>query len=494
MLFRVFFKSRLKFVFICLLPYVQLSGNKLINSHEFTDFETLEKLDHNTSSFFDSMFNSYDDLDHIPVVNVPNSPDYRSKKNKDWTIIFYMAADNDLQKYAIRNIRQMATIGSTDTVNIVAHLDIKSGKKKICSRFYVEKNKILEFNPGAETMDSGDSQTLISCATWAIQRFPASKYMLIFWDHGTGIVDPTGSRIARATDLFSFNPITHKFDLDRSVDFLELVSAINSTDSRGVCWDDSTGHYLTNQKLIHALSTIKSGVMEGKKFNIIGFDTCLMSMLEVADMMKDYGDLMVSSQEVELGTGWNYQSMLFPFVKGTLQPRELARHIVSVYESTYGPHTNDYTLSALDLTYINDVIQNLNTITELLVSCLQLQQGNTVKSAIVLSRSRRLCTHFDTPQYIDLHHFYRNLMINIKDFRLTNEQEGARLKKALLMKLEEGKNLIERTVFANVVGKNLAQARGISVYFPEQRIHVSYDKTTFAGHSLWPQFLQKMIA
>lgn len=450
-------------------------------------------LDEQANSLFDSIFNSTEDIDRIPVINLPNEPEYRSKKQKDWTLIFYMAADNDLQKYAIRNIRQMATIGSTNNVNIVAHLDIKSGNKKICSRFYVEKNKILEFDPGAEKMDSGDSQTLISCVTWAVEKFPASHFMLILWDHATGIVDPAGNRIARATDLFSFNPVTHKFDLDRSIDFLELVNAMNSCDLRGVCWDDSTGHYLTNQKLLYALSTIKEHVMQGKKFNIIGFDTCLMSMIEIADMMKDFADYMVASQEVELGTGWNYQSVLSPFVKGSMEPSDLARHIVHVYESTYGPHTNDYTLSAIDLSYVNDLANNLNTITELLISCLQLQQNNSVKAAIVLSRNRRLCTHFDTPQYIDLHHFYRNLLTNLKDFKLINEQEGVRLKKALAAKLEEGKRIIERMVFENVVGKNLSQAKGISVYFPEQRIHISYEKTTFARNS-WFQFLKKMVA
>jgi hypothetical protein len=484
MLFLARFKLFLVFTSIFLLNSAYIHGE--INTSEIVNLHA--------NSFFDAVFNSSEEIDRIPVINILDEPEYRSKKQKDWTIIFYMAADNDLQKYAIRNIRQMSTIGSTEQVNIIAHLDIKSGNKKICSRFYVDKNKILEFNPGAEKMDSGDAQTLISAVTWGIQRFPASNYMLIFWDHGTGIVDPTGNRIARATDLFSFNPVTHKFELDRSVDFLELVNAMNPSDSRGVCWDDSTGHYLTNQKIVYALQTLKDGVMEGKKFNIIGFDTCLMSMVEIADMMKDYADFMVSSQEVELGTGWNYQSVFFPFVRGSMQPRELARHIVNVYESTYGLHTNDYTLSAVDLTYVNDLVVNLNTVTELLMACLQLQQATSVKTAITLSRSRRLCTHFDTPQYIDLHHFYRNLMVNIKDFKMTNEQEGTRLKKALQAKLTEGKNLIERMVFANVTGKNLSQAKGLSVYFPEQRIHPSYEKTIFAGHNAWPRFLQKMIA
>ncbi len=450
-----------------------------------------------SNDFFDDLFDETNTLANIPITRVPKVQKFKTQPLKDFTFALYMAADNDLERYAIRNIRQMSTIGSTNAVNIVAHLDIKSNNKKLCSHFYVEKDNVLEFNTGLQKMDSGDPQSLIMFVKWVVEKFPARHYMLDFWDHGTGIVDPLGKRMIRATDLFVYNPVSRKLDLDRSIDFLELILKLDNNQGlpmlRGICWDDSTGHYLTNQKLSYALATIKDEIMHGQKFDIIGFDACLMSMLEVANLVKDYAHILVASQEVELGTGWNYQNILTPFLHDTIDPITFAKHIVNMYEKTYGPHTNDYTLSAIDLDNVYDLENNINTISNLLVACLKISKNNSVKRVISLSRNRRLCTHFDTPQYIDLHHFYRNLQTNLKSFIFTNEQEGNRLKQTLHVKLEEGKAIIEKLVIANVVGRNLSQAKGISIYFPEQRIHPSYATTSFASHNTWGQLLEQTI-
>lgn len=475
-------------LFLCLL----ISTFIVIKSEE-----TIIDYSKQSADFFSEILDDSETLDQIPIKNIPLTKEFKTLPLKEWTFALYMAADNDLERYIIRNIKQMTTIGSTDSVNIVAHLDIRSKNKKICSHFYVEKNNVLEFNTGITKMDSGDPQSLITFMKWVVEKFPARHYMLNFSDHATGIIDPIGNRIISATDLFVYNPVTRKLELDRSIDFLELILNPNVHQGlhmlRGICWDDSTGHYLTNQKLSYALSTIKQEAMHGQKFDIIGFDACLMSMLEVADIIKDYAHILVSSQEVELGTGWNYQSILAPFVQGNLDPLSFAKHIVNVYEKIYSPHTNDYTLSAINLEGINDLNNNINTVADLLITCLQLQKKMSVKKAIILSRSRKLCTHFETPQYIDLHHFYRNLKSNLKSCTFNNEQEGARLIQTLSLKLEEGKTIIENIVIANVTGKNLSQAKGISIYFPEQKIHTSYGITLFAKHNIWSQFLVQTV-
>lgn len=450
------------------------------------------------SSFIEDMYDENISLNSIPITRIPKTSDFKPRDKKNFTLALYMAADNDLARYAIRNIRQMSAIGSTNSINIVAHLDIKSNNKKICSHFYVEKDKVLEFNTGNQMLDSGNPESLIKFMSFVIENFPAEHYMLVFWDHGTGIVDPIGNKKMRATDLFLYNPETRKLELDRSVDYLDLICPPGNDPTgylllRGICWDDTTGHYLTNQKLLYALSIIKHDVMGGKKIDIIGFDACLMSMLEVATIIKDYGDIMVSSQEVELGTGWNYQSILDPFIHGSIDPVSFSKHIVKAYEKTYSPHTNDYTLSAINLNYIEDLENNINTIANILVSCLGIQKNNSVKKAIATSKNRRLCTHFDTPQYIDLHHFYRNLQTNIPLFICNNEQEGHRLKHLLNIKLEEGKSIIEKLIIENVTGKNLSQAKGISIYFPEQRIHPSYPRTEFASHNAWGTLLGEAV-
>ncbi len=411
---------------------------------------------------------------------------------KNWTVIIYMSADNDLRTFAARNIKQMANIGSNEHLNILVHLDIRiSGNKKITRRYYIEKNRILHVNvhdPATQQMDSGDPQTLISCCSWGIENYPAKEYALIFWNHGTGPIDPIHGRIINPAELFTFNPTTNRLELDRSIGFLDLINSLE-TKQRGICWDNTTGNYLTNQKLDYALNEIYTNILHQKKFSIIGFDACLMSTVEVTDIIKKYAYIMVGSQEVELGTGWNYTSVLRPFVQNTIDKRIFAKHIVDVYKQTYNSITNDYTLSAIDLEKIELLEQNIDTVAKLLTECLTNQENNSVKKAIKVSRNKLLCTHFDEPSYIDLHHFYHNLFVNLKLFRFNKKDNTTNLIPVLKQTLQKGTILIEQIIFANTCGRNLKKARGISICFPERRIHSSYRKTTFAQTNAWGTFL-----
>lgn len=109
----------------------------------------------------------------------------------------------------------MSNIGSNDYLNIIVHIDIRvTGNYKITRRYYIDKNQIVQLNandPYTQQMDSGDPKTLISCCAHAIDNFPAENYALIFWDHGSGILDPVRGRIINPSELFTFNPVTSKF-------------------------------------------------------------------------------------------------------------------------------------------------------------------------------------------------------------------------------------------------------------------------------------------
>ncbi len=422
--------------------------------------------------------------------------DKKVAPQKDWTILLYLAADNDLGPFAVRNIKQMANIGSTKSATVLIHLDIKTvGRKKVTRRFYVEKNKLVQVNmddPISQKMDSGDPQTLISCFKWAKRDFPAKNYALILWNHGTGPLDPITGRIFNANELFTFNSHTNKLELDRSIGFLEyigIVEYLSKFEQRGICWDDSTGNYLTNQKLEFALKTICQECLKGEKISVLGFDACLMNTIEIASMAKKYADLMVGSQEVVLGSGWNYQKVLFPFSEGSLTADKFAQHIVYAYDDAYHIITNDYTAAAINLDDIDKLEQNINSIALLLMESLKKQQRGTVKKALLASRDKRNCTHFDEPSYIDLHHFLSNLQRNLDQFKLTNKNDEREIKQKLQTTINTTKKTIVDIVVANKVGTNLKNAKGISIYFPEQRIHSSYKKTSFATSNYWLPFL-----
>src|SRR5690242_1088523 len=81
---------------------------------------------------------------------------------KKWTVIIYIAADNDLRGFAARNIKQMASIGSNANVNICVELHIRiAGNKKISRRYYIEPNQVIHVNgddPLSQRLDSGDGK------------------------------------------------------------------------------------------------------------------------------------------------------------------------------------------------------------------------------------------------------------------------------------------------------------------------------------------------
>lgn len=426
----------------------------------------------------------------------------QSAPKKDWTFIVYIAADNDLRGFAARNIKQMAEVGSNNHLNILVQLDIRiTGNKKITRRYYIENNKIFHVNaedPTSQKMDSGDPQTLVSCCRWAVENYPANKYALILWNHGTGIIDPDTGRMINPTELFSYNSANNRYELDRSIGFLDFINEkdlkLRNDCWKGICWDESTGNYLTNQKLDAALAEITSSILGGKKIDLIGFDACLMSMLEITKITRNYVDIQVSSQEVELGAGMDYKRVLAPFATQTLDPQTFAAHIVNAFHETYNTITNDFTMSAINLNESEMLEQNVNFVAQLLMDALNKQSQGSVKTAIQNSRNKLLCTHFDEPSYIDLHHFYTNLLANLKSFTFKDESRARVLKTNLIQALEEGKAIIKRIVIANKCGKNLSQAQGVSIYFPERRIHTSYRKTTFAQSNNWMPFVTQFLA
>lgn len=478
-------------IMLCMIPLTQMTAADTLSDIEKELFfsEHTNPLDFS----YTRMTND------TPIVyEVLNTKDrQQALAEKDWTFIVYIAADNDLRNFSTANIKQMTRIGSNEHINIYVHIDIRlTGSHKITRRYYIEKNKITCINaddPSSQQMNSGDPKTLISCCKDAIEHYPAKHYALVLWNHGTGPIDPGNPKIINPSELFMFNPATCKLELDRSIGFLDLINQ-NADMLRGVCWDDSTGQYLTNQKLDSALNDICSNILRGKKLAIIAFDACLMSTLEIANLVKNYADITVGSQEVELGTGWNYELVLEPFERMSLTSHEFAQHIVRAYAKNYHHITDDYTQSAIALEQFEKLNKNVNHVAQLLIECISKQQNNSVRNAIRASRNKFLCTHFNEPSYIDLHHFYGNLYDNLYHFILNDHDLGATLKNKLAHKLQRGADIIKHLVVANQTGKNLQRAQGVSIYFPERGyVHPSYPPASFAQNA-WISFLRTYLA
>ena len=410
---------------------------------------------------------------------------------KEWTIMVYMAADNDLKPFTPKSLREMMKVGSNEKINIIAQLHTHNQGRKVATRYYVEPGiatPIKQLNTD-QNKDSGLAGTLEQFCAETIAAYPAKHYALIIWNHGTGPLIPDESLSIHTADLFEPKAKWHK---PSALPPLQLN--ITTTITRGICFDDSTGHYITDVDLASILENIRNNLLGGQKIDIVGLDACIMSSIEEAWAIRKQADIMIASQESEAGTGWNYQAILEPLSTQNYGPIELANHIVKMYQKAYPRpvYGRFYTLSATDLSQIDELAHGLERISLILLELLDQDHNGQIAQALKISRNRYLCTHFDEPDYIDLGNFLDNLRKSIG--KVQASPNNLHHLKSLREELQQALKILKKAVFANVQHKDKHKTTGLSIYFPEHSMHPSYTNTVFAKSCNWSALMDAYLA
>ena len=271
----------------------------------------------------------------------------------EWVFMVYMAADNNLEQAAIEDFLELSEVGSNDTVAIIVQLDRSSsyytGYEDWTggARFIIDQGDtpVLD-NADTELGDinMGDAQTLSDFVNWVLttnsgEYWGASYYALILWNHGDGWrqLEKLRKELRTKGEALSLdekrNIIGEINELERKLE--------KQRPWKAVCWDGG-GDALTLNELSNALSAM------GTDMSLIGFDACLMGMLEVAYQITYNADVMVASEKMEDWYGWPYDTILSDLTDTPLINAEgLGALIVEKYgESSSGQ--ND-TLSAVRL-------------------------------------------------------------------------------------------------------------------------------------------------
>ena len=115
---------------------------------------------------------------------------------------------------------------------------------------------------------------------------------------------------------------------------------------RYVSNDDDTGDKLYNREIQDVLAQL----VKKKKVDVIGFDACLMAMIETGYALRNTGVVLVGSEELKPGAGWNYERWLRPLADDPAAhaAADLGKLLVSAYRDEYGDR-DDTTLSAVNL-------------------------------------------------------------------------------------------------------------------------------------------------
>ena len=260
------------------------------------------------SSFFiyKLMFNGSSKKDRTIMIYMVGS-DLESK-SKQGTFSISDIVDNDID---LKNNNIILMVGGAKKWhNFVSEDEI--GIYKLTTEGF-EKIKKLP----VESM--GSSDTLESFLDYSYKEYPADKYDMIFWNHGLGAI--------------------------------------------GIEQDELSKDFLTISELDNAF---KNSNFIDEKLELTIFYNCLASNLHIANIMKNYSNYMVASEEVfYLSKALNRLKFL-----GDIKPSDSAYDIgytfikqsdkvVKAYNETHDKQI-DSTLSIIDLSNVSELNEKLN--------------------------------------------------------------------------------------------------------------------------------------
>lgn len=390
-------------------------------------------------------------------------PDDPVFPQKAWTLLIYMAGDNDLDSQGTRDLDEMRALPSDENLHVVVQFD------SLYSRTYryriLPSDYVLVGQPLGE-VNTGEPANLTDFVTWGMAHFPAEQTALVIWNHGSGLrdlppdFDYSALRSSRAKAL--------KKEMRRTLfrPTLEKMAAQGSR-LRGIAIDATDRDYLDNIELKNALlKALPEQNGQKRRLALIGFDACLMSVVEIAYQLRDVASYMVSSQELEPGVGWPYRDVLQKIAEALqsqqgLSSQQLAKLVVERYihslEGRSSNRTRSYTQSALDLGQVQHTFDLVHALVDRLARPEILGQSRVQRAFYtIFQRAKR----FSEREQVDLYDWLSILR------RETEGSAGAPFRQALLdlqAHLEKGQGLV---VESQALGRENERTHGVSIYWP----------------------------
>lgn len=418
---------------------------------------------------------------------------------KSWTVMVYLAGDNNLDSAGVADLAEMKKVGSTDHINVVAQFD-REAKGSQTRRYYLRKGGVLDSDVVANLgeTNTGDPNVLIDFVQWTVKKYPSDRYLLVVWNHGNGWDDSDVYGIARNTVGAS---ITRRKNVversangnDRSVSLRRLraigsggfrralfrTSVAAAVQTRGIAYDDNAQDFLDNLELQRVLVAAKKTL--GKNVDVLGLDACLMSMAEVGYENRVAADVTVGSEQIEPGDGWPYQTILADLAKKPqMSARDLGATIVKRYLASYAADAQ-VTQAACDLKQADALAKSVSQMADALRSGL-----TNAQSRAGILEARTQVQSYETPDYVDLQD-----LCDLLEKKCARSQPIVDASKAV------------RAAIGNYViasgskGPSVAHSHGVSIHFPNnprEPLSPLYAKLDFAKDTTWDEFLKAWLA
>lgn len=372
-----------------------------------------------------------------------------------WTIMIYLSADNNLEKFAVKDMKELIEGSKSlpDCVSILVQIDRhpsnnasagysgealpgEASEYQGVARYEIKNGTLTRLQTLGE-LDMSQTANLQNFTQWAVEKCPSPKTALIIWNHGSGHL--------------------------------------------GVGNDESSNNRkMSIGGIRRALETTQNNT--GNTLDLLGFDTCYMGTSEVFTEFSGVAKVLVGSQDTEPGDGWDYKRILEYLADNphTVDEERLGKIIVQTYESWYkSSSSNDTTLAAYDLEDAPKFASAMKTLTDCILKAL-----NNESTAFEVTRAMEWARN-QTKAFgkwrIDLYDFLGKLQQATSNVDIRDKAQTVR-------------GIIERMRIAQHVGVGAGDAFGISIFFiPNNSITYTYVGSAaqkFNDSTSWQQVIE----
>jgi hypothetical protein len=421
------------------------------------------------------------------------------KTMKDWTIMVYMAGDNNLSADMVYSLRAIQTImlKQASKLNVLVYYDNSTdiSPTQYCdfsdpndpviiaaSEYkYADKRKIVttDQNENSATMHS-----MYKFVSWCLdeprgtngpRNRKASRYALIVSGHGSGV---------------------------QNLSFLK---------------DERSNYYMTVPKFREVVKWINEDFLhpDNEKLHLLGFDNCVMGMLEVGIELEPYVETMVASEGYVPNAGWSYgpwleQLQTFPEMDSQSAGVAAVASFIN-RQTTYAIGGIMVDIAAWNLKGVGNVMETTDALAKALNETLSIPHVAFKLTPFIMQ------AHFDCQSYmfeqnVDLKDFCNLLLVTLKEqFKVENEdaEDDDELLLNIMAILRACRKVVEAVdaciLLGGFSGGMYQYSNGISIFFPwtaeayrksissYQKLRFAKDKVDHTLPSNWPKFLETYL-
>ncbi len=362
----------------------------------------------------------------------------KTEELKDWTIMIYLAGDNNLNQDTIDAIKGLKSNSSNPLhltsrkIALLAYYDPSTISYPTLYCDFTHKNSLnangdsfvnnesyqTTFGSSLEEGEESNEESIYRFVKWCVetQGHKAKNYALILSGHGYGFQKDT---------------------------FMQ---------------DSNPGTYMTPKGLADKLKRVNRWILNENekkdiKFSIIGLDSCVMSTIEFANQLSDVGETLIASQGLIPSTGWNYKHIVQQInnkqeiieaenekssTEKSITNEELSRiiadsFITSNYENAFfGDRSID--ISCCNLKQIPETSGLVHSLGRLLLFAINSPLKKKILGAILTSH--QVCQKHILDQCVDLKDFCFNLKLECDSLILENTTNIGEISKIASIPIE----------------------------------------------------------